>query len=259
MYSTLPLFKSHFSLGKSILTLEAPTCKESYPVSIFDLLVANKLKILPLVDDNISGLLQASKNAKENKIKLMFGLRLFFTEDCLNQNEDSLKKRARYIIFAKNPNGYKDLLRLWSFAAKDGFYYTPCLDFKQLKKLWTDNLSLVVPFYDSFLYLNTFYSHQHVPDFSFTSPVFLQEDNNLPFDSLLLNRVIDFTTSKKFPIMPAQSIYYKNEDDFLAYITFRCIHNRGHSSKSTVERPELDHMGSNTFNFKRWLKNNQTA
>ena len=58
-------------------------------------------------------------------------------------------------------------------------------------------------------------------------------------------------------VLPAQSIFYPRAEDFEAYIAFRCIHNRGTSQKSTLEKPELDHMGSDKFNFERWLLSNK--
>lgn len=247
----LPLFKSHYSLGRSILTLEEPFDKQKKPVknSIFNILVSNKLNTLVLVEDNISGLLQASQNAKDNNIKLIFGVRFNFTEDCLKQDEASLKKRAKYIIFAKNAAGYKALIKIWSYAAKEGFYYTPCLDFAILKKLWTDDLMFAIPFYDSFLYMNVFCSHQHVPNLNFGKPIFFVENNNLPFDDILKTKVFRYCETNKFEMVPAQSIFYKSPEDFIAYVTFRCIHNRGSNHKSTLDKPELNHMGSNEFNF----------
>lgn len=257
MYKVLPLFKSHYSLGRSILTLEKPSkTHDVYPSSIFDLLIANKLSTLPLVEDNVSCLLQASKVADENNIKLIFGLRLTLTEDCLNQDEESLKKRAKYIIFAKNTQAYKDLIKIWTFASTKGFYYNACLDFKVLESLWTDNLILAVPFYDSFIYLNRFCSHKHVPQIEKYNPLFLLEDNDLPFDDFLKDSVNDFCSkNESLKTLPAQSIYYKDSSDFLAYLSFRCIQQRGFVQKATLNKPDLDHMGSDTFNFKRWLDN----
>jgi DNA polymerase III alpha subunit len=253
----LPLFKSHYSLGRSILTLEEPFDKSKKAVenSIFYLLTQNKIDSLVLVEDNISGLLQASQNAKNSKLKLVFGIRINFTADCLKQDEDSLRKRAKYIVFTKNPAGYKALVKIWSYASKEGFYYTPCLDFNTLKKLWTDDLILGVPFYDSFLHLNVLHGHQHVPDFDFTKPVFFTEDNDLPFDSVIKDKVLQYCQAHDLATCSAQSIFYKSSEDFAAYVTFRCIHNRGHQ-KSTLEKPELNHMGSDTFNFNKWLKEN---
>lgn len=259
MYKVLPLFRSHHSLGRSILTLEKPTAPEktpSYPISIFDLLIRNKLDTLVLVEDNLSGLLKASKNCKENKINLIFGLRLELTEDSLKQDEESLKKRAKYIIFARDSKGYDALLKISSFAATKGFYYNPTIDFKNLKKLWSEHLMLAIPFYDSFLHLNAFHSHQHVPLIQEYNPVFLLEDNDLPFDEFLRDKVVNYCKINNYETLPAQSIFYKTTEDFLAYIAFRCVHNKGGHSKSTLDRPELDHMGSNTFSFDRWLKIN---
>jgi DNA polymerase III alpha subunit len=248
MYNVLPLFKSHYSLGKSILTLEKPTGKENcYPISIFDLLIKNNLNTLTLVEDNVSGLLQASKISDENKIKLVFGLRLTVLDNMLEKNEDSLKKEAKYIIFVKNPDGYKDLIKIWSCAAKDGFYYQPRIDFKTLASLWNKkNLKLVIPFYDSFLFLNSFESHIHVPVLNFAEPTYLIENNNLPFDKYLADKVSKYTVCAK---LSAQSIFYQSDEDFIAYLAFRCIHNR-----TTIEKPELNHMGSDGFNFTKWLK-----
>ena len=260
MYSVLPLWKSHYSLGRSILTLEKPADKKSkkykegqYSSSIFDILIDNKLDTLVLVEDNMSGLLQASQQCLDSKIKLVFGLRIDVCEDLNQKDEASLIKRAKYIVFARNPRAYQTLIKISSIAAKDGFYYSPCIDFKTLSKLWTKDLMLAVPFYDSFLYLNTFCAHLHVPDFNFTKPVFLEEANDLPFDEALQERMRDYCRGK-FDVLPAQSIFYKSPEDFPAYVAFRCIHNRGSNQKSTLDKPELDHMSSDTFNFNRWKK-----
>lgn len=257
-FKVLPLFKSHFSLGRSIMTLEKPDDKITkydevkYPTSIFDLLKQTNINTLVLVEDKISGLLQASKYSKENKINLFYGLRLSICNDVAYHEDDYSKKRAKYIIFAKNHAGYKVLSKIWSFAAKDGFYYTPCIDFKTLKKFWTKDLKLAIPFYDSFLYLNAFNGHQHVPDLDFCTPTLFIENNDLPFDDALKNKVLEYAKVNNLPTLPAQSIYYKTKDDFMAYMSFRCIHSRGTNKKSTLDKPELSHMGSDTFSFERW-------
>lgn len=260
--NVLPLFKSHYSLGRSILTLEKPWDKKGkkpdYTNSLFDLALDNGLNTLVLVEDNVSGLLQASQYAKDYKLKLVFGLRIYVTESIVNQSEDSLKKRAKYILFARNSAGYKALLKIWSFAAQQGFYYTPCLDFAALKTMWTKDLQLTVPFYDSFLHLNTLNSNQHIPDLSFGKPIFFTENNDLPFDDVLNTKVEAYCNENKYEKVRAQSIFYKSPEDFLAYVTFRCIHNRGTSQKSTLDKPELNHMGSDTFNFDRWFKLQQS-
>lgn len=257
-YKTLPLFKSHYSLGKAILTLEKPNSQKDkieYPASIFALATKHGLHTVPIVEDSITGLLQASKQAEESKVKLVFGLRVSVTEDMARKDDSTSLKSAKYIIMTKNPEGYDALSKLWSAAAGEGFFKVPYLDFRILKKLWNKNLVLAVPFYDSFLFSNTLYSHAHVPDLDTFEPVFFTEDNDLPFDGSIQTRVENFCKGK-YLILPAQSIYYWKRDDFSAYVTFRCIHHRHSYQKVSIERPELDHMGSDTFCFERWLQLN---
>ena len=263
-FNILPMFKSHYSIGKSILTLEKPADKKSkkyvagqYSSSIFDLLIDNNVDTLVLVEDNLSGLLQASEQCQSSKIKLVLGLRIDVTDDMDQKDEASYNKRAKYIVFATKPSGYKNLIKIASESASRGFYYSPCIDFKTLKKLWDKTFRLVVPFYDSFIYNNTFCSYLHVPDIQFTQPTFLVEDNDLPFDDELKYRVTNYCATNGHVVFPAQSIFYPRAEDFEAYVSFRCIHHRGTNQKSTLDKPELDHMGSDQFNFEKWFNRNK--
>jgi DNA polymerase-3 subunit alpha len=247
---SLPCYKSHYSLGKSILTLEKPTGSiDNYPTSIFDLVLHSKKDFLCLVEDNMTSFLEASKNCQENKLKLMFGLRLDVTKDIENQDEKSLKNRAKYIIFANNNDGYKALIKIWSLAAREGFYYNPCIDFKNLKNLWNKNLTLVVPFYDSFLHLNSLEGYFHVPEFDSIKPKFFIENNNIPFDAYLKSKVEKYCKDNGFDSINSQSIYYKSKSDFIAYMTFKCI-----SERRTIEKPEFNHLCSDSFNYESWLR-----
>ena len=237
------LWKSHFSIGKSILTVEkAGEGKPHLSDSIFDILKEKDQKEFFLIEDSFSGFLQAYKNSKEEKIKLIYGLRLNCTSNCLTKDEAELSKRHKIIIIAKNTEGINRLINIYSSSAKDGFYYEPCCDTSLLKKYWSEeDLQMAVPFYDSFIHNNFLKGKICVPDFNFCQPVFFCEDNNLPFDSLINNRVNEFC-SNKFEKIDAKTIYYKAKKDFLAYLTFRCINNR-----SCVEKPQLEHMSSDQF------------
>ena len=65
----IPLFKSHYSLGRSILTLEDKDEKDDYPDSIIQICKENKMKELYLVEDNMSSFLEAYSNGRKNNIK----------------------------------------------------------------------------------------------------------------------------------------------------------------------------------------------
>ena len=251
MHDCIPLFKSHYSIGRSILTLTSPgdDCANS-PRSIFNILTQNNIKELFLVEDSMSGFLEAYKNSKDNNIKLNFGLRLNFVCDIEDKNEEALKGKCKYIIFAKNTNGYKRLIKIWTLAAKEGFYYTPNLDFKSLRKFWSnEDLLMCIPFYDSFLHRNSLEGAVCIPDFEYCEPTLFIEDNDVPFDYLIRQRVENYAESSGFSVQKTKSVFYKNREDFLAYLTFKCINNR-----STLEKPNMDHMCSDEFCFESWAK-----
>lgn len=248
---TLPLFKSHYSIGRSILTLEeAETSKENGPKSIIDICLENGIKELFLAEDSMSGFLQAYENCDKSKIKLIFGVRMTFCNDTEIKTTESISEESKYIIFAKNTEGYRRLIKIYSEAATDGFYYIPRYDFEKLKKHWSnEDLMLCVPFYDSFLFKNLLGGNECVTDFSFCEPTFFLEENNLPFDPLIRKYVDQFCESGHESI-ETQTIYYEKKQDFKDYLTFRCL-----SKRTTLEKPNLDHMCSNEFCVESWKNN----
>tara|TARA_Y100000310_G_scaffold343375_1_gene450707 strand:+ start:12153 stop:12923 length:771 start_codon:yes stop_codon:yes gene_type:complete len=246
----LPLFKSHYSIGRSILTLENSASDVEPTVStdsVMDICSENDISNIFLVEDNMNGFLEAYQSSKDINSVLTFGLRLSILDDCEDKSAESLQRTCKYIIFAKNDNGYRRLIRIYTHASKTGFYYYPRIDFSSLRSFWSnDDLSLCVPFYDSFIFRNSLEYTSCVPELDFVEPVFFTENNGLPFDSLISDRVHSFCKDK-FPIQKVKSIYYRNREDFKAYLTFRCINNR-----TTLDKPNFDHMCSNEFCFESW-------
>jgi len=244
----LPLFKSHYSIGRSILTLEDEAQEEFYPNSIINIIKENNLKNLYLVEDNMTSFLQAYTNCKKNNINLRYGLRLTVTDNLEDKSEESRVKNSKFVIFFKNNEGYKRLIKIFSIAAKNGFYYEPRTDFKTLKSIWDNNdLLLSVPFYDSFIFNNVLKNTLCTPQIDFCSPIFFIENNNIPFDNLIKSKVIDYCSKNKNQIINVKSIYYKLKTDFKAYLTFRCI-----NARTNLNKPEIEHMTSNDFSFESW-------
>jgi len=248
MNEILPLFKTHYSLGKSILNLSLTDNQPDESDSVFSILKENKLKELILVEDCMTGFLEAYNNSDELGVKLIFGLRITACLDMKDKSGESLKTNSKIIIFTKNNDGYKKLIKIFSLAAREGFYYEPRIDYKNLKKTWDESkLMMVVPFYDSYIFKNTLENNVCVPEFDFTDPTYFLEDNDLPFDDLIKLKVINISDK----IQRAQSVYYKNKEDFKAYLTFKCINKR-----STLDKPELQHMTSDEFCVEGWKEKN---
>jgi len=240
----IPLFKSHYSLGRSILTLEDKSERDEYPDSIIQIAKENKLSEIFLVEDNMSSFLEAYTNTKNNNIKLNYGLRVSVTENISDKTDESRLKNSKFILFFKNKKGYELLTKLFSIAAKDGFYYEPRLDYSTVEKNWTEDLILAIPFYDSFIFNNTLKNTICVPQLNFTKPIAFIEDNDLPFDLIVKEKMLSFAEKNDLEVFNTKSIYYNSKKDFKTYLTFRCINNR-----SILNKPELDHMTSNEFCF----------
>ena len=194
----------------------------------------------------MAGFLEAYTNAKEVGVKLIFGLRLTFCPDLSDKSEEGRANSFKNIIFIKNEKGYKDLIKIYTRAAQDGFYYEPRMDFRTLKSMWTDDLLLGIPFYDSFLYNNKYTNSQCIPNFSFAAPVFFIEDNDALLDEDLAASVINFCKDK-YEVVKSKSIYYKNKEDFSAYLTHRCINKR-----TSLDKPNFDGMCSNEFCYESY-------
>lgn len=243
MYSAVPLFKSHYSLGKSVLTLaKAGSSEPDEPSSIIDIAKELKLEKVYLVDDSISGFLEAYKSCEDAKLNFSFGLRLTICDDMGNKTAESREKEHKVIVFIKKSEGYQNLIKISTVASTTGFYYYPRIDCKTLRELWNnENLLLCIPFYDSYVYKNNLTYSICAPDFSFCNPTYFIEDNNLPFDGILKKKVEEIVPDKNL-VVKAQSIYYENKEDFLAYLTFRCI-----SERTTLSKPNLEHCSSNEF------------
>ena len=232
------------------MTLEDKSEVDDYPDSIIQIAKENKLKELFLVEDNMSSFLEAYTNTRNNNIKLNYGLRITITESIEDKSEESRSKNSKIIIFFKNNEGYSRLTKLYSKASKEGFYYEPRLDYKALSENWSDDLLLCIPFYDSFIYNNTLKNFICVPNFSFTKPIVFIENNDLPFDIIIKNKMLNFIKENNLEVFLVKSIYYKNKKDFKSYLTFRCINNR-----TTLNKPEIEHMSSDSFSFEEWKNN----
>ena len=249
----IPIFQSNYSYGKGILTLDkAEEITDDAPISIFSIAKKHNLKELHLVDYNFGGFISFYKGCVAAGIKARFGIKFYVCQDLTNKSDDSLKTESKVVVWALNSEGYKDLCKLNTESwLPDNFYYQNRLDWPTLKRLWTPNLGLSVDFYDGFLAQNLIRNGCCVPDLSFTKPELLVCSCEMPFDTLIENKTVEFCLKNNFPIERFHPIYYTNDSDAEAFQVFRCIQN-----KTTTQKPNLEHFSSNKFSFEEYLRKN---
>ena len=252
----IPIFKSHFSIGKSILTLNPPgLSKDGSADSVFDICKDSDLDKIVLIEDSFMGFPEAMKVSSEINKQLVFGIRFKVCQD-LNSTDDNESPDCSHklIVLSKNSGGIKllNLIYTESFTKYDGW-----IDFSLLSKFWDEkNLSLCVPFYDSFIFNNLTSFQFCLVDFSFTKPTFFIEENGLPFDSLVKDSVIEYCKVNNFPTQKVKSIFYKDKKDFDAFLSYKLICSRSSFSgrEVSIEKPNMDHLGSDEFCFESYLE-----
>ena len=246
-----PIFKSTYSIGKSILTLDDSEESDG-PDSIITICNENNIKTLVLVEDRMTGFIKAHNVCKDNDIQLIFGLRI----TCCNDTADeSTTSDHKIIIFSKNDDGCKLLNKISSHAAMN---YGGRVDFKYLNLVWQqDNVDLVIPFYDSFIFNNHMNLSNCVPDFSKIKPSFFIERNDLPFDMIIDRHIDKFTCSgHNFKTQIVKSIYYKDKKDYAALQTYKILCNRSFGKAASLSSPNLNHFGCDEFCFESYLQQN---
>lgn len=254
----LPLFKTHYSVGKSLLTLKPakdPTTEKIGATSLLDICVENNLSTVTLVEDSLIGFLEAKKQFDAINVNLVFGLRLSLCTDMSHApaKGDPLTDH-KIIVFAKNGEGCLLLNKLYSFAQTKGFGR---IDSEGLKSFYNESLLLIaIPFYDSFLFNNAFvYDSCCLLDHSFFSPLLFLENNLLPFDLTQREMVTSYSSKYSLETLETKSVYYENRSDFEAYQTYKCICSRTPGRSKTLDMPNLDHCGSPEFCFESYLEN----
>ena len=240
-----PVFKSTFSIGRSILTLNREELADG-PDSIMEICKENSINPLVLVEDSMTGFVTAHNRCKEEGIDLLFGLRI----TCCNNTLEDDDSDHKIIIFAKNDEGCRLLYKIYSHA------YTgenKKVDFPFLSSIWNENIELVIPFYDSFIFNNQLHLKKCVPDFSNILPTFWLEMNDLPFDFFLAEKVRKFAHSMMRPVKLVKTVLYKKREDAEALQTYKILCNRNFGRAATLSNPNLNHFGSKEFCLESYL------
>lgn len=251
MDNIISYFSSHFSLGRSILTLDEPEDEIdiSKPVSIFSIAKKYDLKTFFLRDSSFSGFIRFYKGCQELDIQGIFGIKLVICNDTIKKDDESRKTESVVTIWMKNSDSYKDLLRIYSKSHTEDFYYYGRSDWKTIINNWTDNLILSVDFYNGFTARNLLENHQCIPNFGQIKPFFEYSLMSLPFDSLIEKATDEYIKNNGFEKLNIHPILYYDYDSFKSFQVFRSINNR-----SFFTSPNIDFLSSPNFCWENYCK-----
>ena len=249
-YPVLPIFYSQSSF-RSLFTFDTgKNVEKDGPPSVINVCLAAGIKDVFHVSTSFYDFMQAWKACSDNGLHYHFGLEILMCADTSIHDDASRKTEHKIIIFAKNQRGQDQLKRIFSAwrTCVDNKYYVYRFDWKKLKPLWTDDLMLVYPFFDSAIGRNTMvYDANIVPEPPVKPVLFKEIHSDIPFAGEIERSIDLFNSDNSHEVVHVKTIYYETKADFLAYNTLRAIHNG-----TTFNRPGIDWFCSDTFSFEEW-------
>ena len=223
----IPLFKTHFSIGRSLLT----------PERCFELAKESNLSEIVFLEDSFSGFRKINLLATENGFRFRFGIRLL-----ARQAPELIE--SKIVLFAKNNDGLRSLREIFTKMNIDGGVWD--IDKSMLK-----DIQVVIPFYDSFVHKNLHEFGVHnieLPDL-----VYFVEDNGHPFDYQILRGLERFKEKKQ----SVKSIFYEKKENFKEYQFYRSNSQRQAGKIPVFTSPELENCGSDKFCWEDFQLRNQ--
>ena len=239
------LFKTYYSIGKSIIQVnpKGKSSNSSTP-NLVDICLKNDITTAVVVDDSMAGIWPIYNTLSEQGINLIFGLRLSFVDDAENKSDNSNKSEHKNIIFIKDFEDYKRLIKISSDAHTKFFHKLPRVDYNYINDSLSDSMEIAVPFYDSFIFNNLFTFNSCIPNFG-RKPVFFIENHNLIYDDILKQSVVSYASNNQCDTELVRSVYYENPGDFLAWKVRKILAKKG--QRKTIESSNFNNCTSNTF------------
>jgi len=228
----IPLFKSTFSIGRSLLRVE----------DLIDIAQSGDVKKMILVEDNFYGFRIVNKAFLHAEIPMVYGVKVPVVQSSITE------KTSKLIFFPKNNKGVHVVRKLYTKCFTS---VGECLNLSDLGEGELDDVSIGVPFYDSYVFNNIFHFGMCDLFLDKYDHFYIEESNNHPFDfqiSAALKKL-------KVKTEKCKSIYYRNKDDFEAFQMYKAVCNRKQGRVPTFSNPRLNDFASNEFCYESYLEN----
>ena len=195
-----------------------------------------------LVEDNFYGFRVVNKAFLEIGVPMVFGVRLPVVQSSLH-----LERPSKLSFFPKNNKGVAMARSLYTKC------YTSegeCLHLDDLGKGKLDDMSIGVPFYDSYFFYNNFHFGMCELSLDKYDHFYIEESNNHPFDFQIRSAL----KKLKVKTEKAKSIYYRDKEDFEAFQMYKAVCRRKQGRVPTYSNPRLNDFCSNEFSYESFLE-----
>lgn len=232
--ATIPLFKTQYSIGKSILTTD----------DVLDIATYNDIEKTVFVEDSFYGFRDVNAKFKEKNKSFVYGVKLSVVQD---EGDSSYLTPSKLIFFAKNNKGFKNIRDLYTDChTNDGI-----LSLSKYKNSFFKDIRIGVPFYDSFIFNNIFNFGLYDLNLDGLDHFYFEEDNKHPFDFQIKKALKSVGAN----IVKSKSIYYRNKEDFHAFQMYKSTCNRRQGRPPTFSNPNLNDFCSEEFCWESYLNN----
>ncbi len=233
---------SHYSILDAIAT----------PEELVKAAAANEMKAIALTDHGVMfGLMEFQKFAKSNGVKPLFGMEAYIANGSRFDRIQTKKNEGRrnyfhLLLLAKDVTGYKNLVKLTSYAHTEGFYYRPRID-KELLEKYKDGLivasaclggvvsaHLIDGNYERAVAESKYYRDVFGDDF------YLElQDHNYLEDKIILDQVPKIANELGIKMIATNDIHYMKKEHALAHNLFLMIKDTNSSNADQADITKL--------------------
>ncbi|MFA5889178.1 MAG: DNA polymerase III subunit alpha [Candidatus Paceibacterota bacterium] len=193
---------------------------------------------LALTDNcNLYGAIEFYKACKKKEVKPIIGIDAYVAYRSRHDKQTGVdKERYRLVLLAENEVGYKNLIKLVTYAHLEGFYYKPRVDRELLEK-YHEGLIAIAPSFSSDILkslqlandeqaMERLTWYKQVFDGTSQNPNFFLEVTHHPEmkgHDKDMERIVEFATRTNTPLVAAHDVYYINKEDRVARDTLLAV------------------------------------
>lgn len=195
---------------------------------------------LALTDNcNLYGAIEFYMACKKKDVKPIIGIDAYVALRSRFDKQSIDKERHRLVLLAKNDIGYKNLIKLVTYAHLEGFYYKPRID-KELLEKYSEGLIAIATSFSSDIVQSIKLANETQAEerLSWYKDTFNKDKNNQNFyieithhpeikgHEETMEKVIAFAKKHNVPIVASHDVYYLHPEDREARQTLMAVQNQ---------------------------------
>jgi len=204
---------------------------------------------------NMHGAVEFYSALAKAGIKPIIGMEIYIVDDIKHNIKNKIREKNHLVLLAKNEAGYKNLIKIASFAATEGMYYKPTAD-KTFLKNHAEGLigmsacvqgevpsKIIAGDMDgaknaALYYLRVFGENNF----------YFEMQNHGIEDELIMNRGLKSLSKElSIPLTVSNDTHYMKKDDSSAHESLLCV-----QTGQTLKSSSRMHFTTNEFYFKSY-------